>query len=81
MIRIEDAALGERTMRIVKMSGQNVFLADHYEAGALKKRDETDNEVDPFKYLIRSVSTLQALKLRKLRVSPSGRVWDPGPPR
>lgn len=78
LVRLVDERGEDRTMRIVKMSKQNVVMADHYEAGKLKERDAS--KTDPFKYFARAVSSLKTLKFRKLHVSPTGRVRDPGPP-
>jgi CRISPR-associated endonuclease Csn1 len=75
-------AIGEgddrRIMRVVKFSAGKIALADHMEAGALKSRD-SDKE-DPFKYKTVPPSSLQKLKARLIHVSPSGRVFDSGPP-
>jgi len=65
-------------MRVVKFSPGIIVLAEHFEAGALKKRDKDKD--DPFKYRTVSPSRLQQLKARCIRVDPSGRVFDPGPP-
>jgi hypothetical protein len=75
MIAIEDSGR-RRIMRVVKMSGQTITLADHYEGGALKKRNE--NKDDPFKYLERSANSLKEMGLRKVGVDEIGRLTDPG---
>jgi CRISPR-associated endonuclease Csn1 len=66
-----------RILRVVKMSGQTVTLADHFEGGALKKRHEAKD--DPFRYLEKSAGTLMEMRLRKIGVDEIGRVIDPGP--
>ncbi|MEQ9042544.1 MAG: type II CRISPR RNA-guided endonuclease Cas9 [Alphaproteobacteria bacterium] len=68
----------KRVMRLVKFSKGQIVLADHFEAGSLKKRNE-DKE-DDFKYLTTSPSKLQKLKARLVHVDPAGRIFDPGPP-
>lgn len=76
MVALEDA--GQRhILRVVKMSGQTITLADHQEAGALKKRNDDKN--DPFKYFEKSANTLMAMGLRKVGVDEIGRLADPGP--
>jgi CRISPR-associated endonuclease Csn1 len=66
-----------RVLRVVKMSGQKVTLADHFEGGALKKRH--DDKDDPFRYLEKSAGTLIGMGLRKVGVDEIGRLTDPGP--
>jgi CRISPR-associated endonuclease Csn1 len=76
MVALEDG--GQRhILRVVKMSGQTITLADHHEAGALKKRNDDKN--DPFKYFEKSANTLMAMGLRKVGVDEVGRLADPGP--
>jgi CRISPR-associated endonuclease Csn1 len=81
-LHIDDmAAVGEgesrRILRIVKMSGQTITMADHFEAGALKARDA--DKGDPFKYFQKSAGELRKVGFRKIGVDPIGRVTDPGP--
>jgi CRISPR-associated endonuclease Csn1 len=67
-------------MRVVKFSeGGQISLAAHNEGGALKARDSTPNEVDPFKYIAPTAGGLRKLKARQVRIDPLGRVFDPGP--
>jgi CRISPR-associated endonuclease Csn1 len=75
LVAVDDGGR-RRILRVVKMSGQTITLADHFEAGSLKKRNE-DKE-DPFKYLEKSASTLRAMGLRKVGVDELGRLTDPG---
>jgi CRISPR-associated endonuclease Csn1 len=103
LARLEDDDGQVRTMRVVKTSKQTVVLADHFEAGNLKDRDDKTRKAnkaakegqliddrDPdavlaetggFAYFSRAASKLRDMKFRKLYVSPSGRVRDPGPPK
>lgn len=103
LVRLEDDAGQVRTMRVVKTSKQTVVLADHFESGNLKDRDERTRkakkamkekrlvdgaepeailaETGRFEYLSRAASSLRGAKFRKLHVSPTGRVHDPGPPK
>jgi CRISPR-associated endonuclease Csn1 len=76
MVALEDAGR-RRILRVVKMSGQTITLADHQEGGALKKRN--DDKDDPFKYLEKSANTLIGMGLRKIGVDEIGRLTDPGP--
>ena len=50
-------------------------LADHHETGNLDKRHATDNEIDPFRWLMASYGTLKKLGAVRVRVDPLGRVW------
>lgn len=68
-----------RMLRVVKFSKGQIALADHQEGGPLKARDADKD--DSFKYLIASPSKLQKLKARLVSLSPSGKVFDPGPHR
>jgi len=61
-----------RILRVVKMSEGQVTLAPHQEAGNLKARDAAKD--DPFKYVYASASRLLAEQVRKLFVTPDGRV-------
>jgi CRISPR-associated endonuclease Csn1 len=63
-----------RVLRIVKMSGQNITMADHYEGGALKARDA--DKADPFKYFAKSAGELGKLGFRKVGVDELGRLND-----
>ncbi len=76
MVALEDGGR-RRILRVVKMSGQTITLADHHEAGALKERDASKD--DPFKYFAKSANTLMAMGLRKVGVDEIGRLADPGP--
>lgn len=81
-LHIDDmVAVGEgdarRILRIVKMSGQIITMADHFEGGALKARDA--DKTDIFKYFAPSASKLKDLGFRKVGVDEIGRLTDPGP--
>ena len=81
-LHIDDmVAVGEgdrrRILRIVKMSGQVITMADHFEAGALKARDADKGDI--FKYFAPSASRLKDLGFRKVGVDEIGRLTDPGP--
>lgn len=81
-LHIDDmVAVGEgaarRILRIVKMSGQTITMADHFEGGALKARDADKNDI--FKYFAPSASKLKELGFRKVGVDEIGRLTDPGP--
>ena len=66
-----------RILRVVKFRTGEVTLADIHESGALKSRD-TDKS-DPFRYISASASRLASEKARKVRIEPSGKLYDPGP--
>jgi CRISPR-associated endonuclease Csn1 len=66
-----------RIMRVVKFRSGEITLADVHEGGALKARDA--DKSDPFRYLSASASRLVAEKARKVRIEPSGKIYDPGP--
>jgi len=76
LVAVDDGGQ-RRVLRVVKLSGQKITLADHFEAGALKSRD-ADKE-DPFKYLEKSANVLKSMGLRKVGVDEIGRLTDPGP--
>jgi CRISPR-associated endonuclease Csn1 len=76
MVAINDAGK-RRILRVVKMSGQTITLADHQEAGSLKARDADKD--DSFKYLQKSANGLKQMGFRKIGVDEIGRVSDPGP--
>ena len=75
MVAINDVGR-RRVMRVVKMSGQTIVMADHNEAGPLKARDADKN--DSFKYFAKSAGALKELSLRKIGVDEIGRITDPG---
>ena len=67
---------GNRIYRVVRLnpSGNRVYLAEHYEGGALQKRHNFQTDEDPFRFLMPSYSTLKAAGARRVRVDPIGRV-------
>lgn len=67
-------------VRVVKFSTIGTLtLAPANEAGALKARDAAPKEIDPFKYIYVTGSSLKKLKARQVRIDPLGRIFDPGP--
>lgn len=78
MVALEDAGR-RRVLRVVKMSGQTITMADHLEGGALKARDADKNDL--FKYVSKSASGLKDIGFRKVGVDEIGRLSDPGPRR
>lgn len=58
-----------RVMRVVKFSQGAIYFAEHFEGGALKARDAASNDEDPFKYLIKSSSSLQKAGAKKALVA------------
>lgn len=65
---------GVRTVMVVRQLRQSIcLLAPHNETGNLQARHE--NELDPFRWLMPSYSTLKSLNAEKVRVDELGRVW------
>jgi CRISPR-associated endonuclease Csn1 len=75
MVALEDGGR-RRILRVVKMSGQTITMADHLEGGALKARDADKNDI--FKYVSKSASSLKDVGFRKVGVDEIGRLTDPG---
>lgn len=50
-------------------------LAAHNETGNLDKRHATDNDIDPFRWLMASYGTLKKMAAVPVRVDELGRVW------
>lgn len=50
-------------------------LASHNETGNLDRRHATDNEIDPFRWLMASYGTLKKMNAEQVRVDELGRVW------
>ncbi len=78
MVAMEDGGR-RRILRVVKMSGQTITMADHLEGGALKARDADRDDI--FKYVSKSASSLKDVGFRKVGVDEIGRLTDPGPRR
>lgn len=80
MLAIERDGGAREIVRVVKFSGNGqIALARDNEAGALKARDATPNDLDPFKYVLSSAGGLKKIKARQVRIDPLGRIFDPGP--
>lgn len=81
LLAIERAGEARRLVRIVKF-GQNgqITLADHNEAGDLKRRDALPIDDDPFKYFAPTAGGLKSARARQVRIDETGRVFDPGFP-
>lgn len=80
MIAIERDGAAAQIVRIVKFSTiGTIALAADNEGGALKARDAASPDIDPFKYVLSSAGGLKKLKARQVRVTPLGRIFDPGP--
>ncbi len=79
-LAIETAGHERKLVRVVKfgLNGQ-VTLAEHHEAGDLKRRDALANDIDPFKYSSPTPGGLKKLRARQVRIDELGRVYDPGP--
>ena len=86
MLRQNDLLAIERNgspTQIVRVVGFNaagrLTLADHNEGGNLKERDSAAQDLDPFKYIYLSGSSILKAKARQVRIDPLGRIFDPGP--
>ncbi len=68
----------EKIMRVIQIepSGKRFILGEHKESGEWKKRQKDEN--DPFRVVFASLSKLAEMKFRKIRVSRTGEVIDPG---
>ena len=64
-------------LRVVKLSGNSVCCAPHFEGGNLDARHKDPN--DPFSYYQTSSTKLVQAGLRRVKVDPIGTVYDPGP--
>ncbi len=80
VLAIQQDGQDRKLMRVVKF-GQNgqITLAEPHEAGDLKRRDATPNDLDPFKYIAPTAGGLKRIKTRQVRIDELGRVFDPGP--
>jgi CRISPR-associated endonuclease Csn1 len=83
MVRLEldgpDGSVMQQVMRvhILELSASRIRLAPHNEGGKLQERH--DRSSDPFRWTIISFDVLRKRKARKVVVTPSGRLRDPGP--
>lgn len=65
-----------KIMRVAQLSEGKVVLAEHLEGGALRDRDRAT--ADNFKYMTKSPGVLRELKARRVFVTITGEVRDPG---
>ncbi len=80
MLAIERDGGPPEMLRILSFNVQGrLTLCPANEAGALKARDATSNESDPFKYTYLSSGSLKKHRARQVRIDPLGRIFDPGP--
>lgn len=68
---------GEEKIFCVQGISNSITLAEHTEANADERNRDKKN---PFKFTYKKPSSLQKSNARKIHVSPSGLVYDPGPP-
>ena len=69
---------GVRTIMVVRQleaSNNRFKLCPHNETGNLQARHDTDNDIDPFRWLIASYNALKSLNAVPVRVDGLGRVW------
>ncbi len=80
LLAVELDGHNRKIMRVVKFSSRGeIVLAEHQEAGPLKARNVTADDVDPFKYYYAAASRLQEDNVRQVRIDELGRIFDPGP--
>ncbi|MFV3126913.1 type II CRISPR RNA-guided endonuclease Cas9 [Niveispirillum sp. KHB5.9] len=86
MVRLDverpDGTVGQQVMRvhILELSAGRIRLAPHNEGGKLQERHErTAKGGDHFRWSIISFDVLRKRHARKVVVTPSGRLRDPGP--
>lgn len=78
LVAYDDEVFGSGIGRVVKFGQRgDIYFAPHNEAGALKARDATPKDIDPFKYFSAGASRLKKSNVRQVRVDELGRVWDP----
>jgi CRISPR-associated endonuclease Csn1 len=73
---------GVRTIMVVRQldaAARRFKLAPHNETGNLQARHDTDNEIDPFRWLIASYNVLKGMNAEPVRVDALGRVWRVNP--
>lgn len=75
LMRRDDGTDG--LFRVVKTSGERVWLASPHEGGSLKDRDS--NKQDAFKYVAPSVNQLKVREATPVHVDAIGRVKSPRP--
>lgn len=75
MLAIEENGQ-RRIMRVVKFSEGKLVMAEHFEGGVLRDRDASAS--DTFKYATKSPGALRELKSRRVFVTLTGEVHDPG---
>lgn len=70
-----DFGSGRQVYRVCRLepSANRLRLAPHYEAGSLGDRHRENNEIDPFRYEIKSYSTLKKAQATMVFVDPIGR--------
>jgi CRISPR-associated endonuclease Csn1 len=69
---------GVRTVMVVRQldaAAGRFKLAPHNETGNLQARHDTDNEIDPFRWLIASYNVLKGMNAERVRVDSLGRIW------
>jgi len=65
-------------LRVVKLAKSGrVCATHHYEGGKLDARDKDVN--DPFKYIDMTAQRFVEAGLRKIKIDPIGKIYDPGP--
>ena len=76
-------AVGEgaerRLLRVQTLSGQTIVMVDHNQGGDLRKRERSKDPEIRYEPLRRSASRVLPEGIRKVTVTPAGRILDAGP--
>ena len=76
-------AVGEgaerRLLRVQTLSGQAIVMVDHNEGGDLRKRERIKDPEVRYEPLRRSAGRVLSEGIRKVTVTPAGRILDAGP--
>ncbi len=76
LIRLENDGKTEiMVVHRLDAAARQFKLAPHNETGNLDRRHATDNEIDPFRWLMASYGTLKAMGAVPVRVDELGRPW------
>lgn len=76
LIRLENNGKSEiMVVHRLDAAARRFKLAPHNETGNLDRRHATDNEIDPFRWLMASYGTLKSMGAVPVRVDELGRAW------
>jgi len=76
LIRLENGGKSEiMVVHRLDAAARRFKLAPHNDTGNLDRRHATDNEIDPFRWLMASYGTLKSMGAIPVRVDELGRAW------